>query len=77
MKPQFGIRLVLLVVALIAIICAWWFTSAKLSHNQRMEQLESDLRRSQKIQLIQPSDVAKRDAEVKAIEKRLAEGRRQ
>ncbi len=79
-RPQFGLRLMLLVVALFATIFGWWTISAKLEHNRRLKQLRKDLEAAREIHpslhfpegdFVQASDKAQRDAAVMAVEQKL------
>jgi hypothetical protein len=81
-RPQFSLRLMLLVVALFATIFGWWSITARLEHNRRLEQLRTNLESARSMRrlgmfdgapYITAADVSKKDAEIKAIEKQIEE----
>jgi hypothetical protein len=81
-RPQFGLRLMLLVVALFATIFGWWMITAKLEHNRRLEQLLQELEAARDIHpslhlpegdFVQASDGVRRDAAVMEVERKIKE----
>jgi hypothetical protein len=81
-RLQFSLRLMLLIVALFATIFGWWTITTRLEHNRRLEQLRKGLEAAREIHpsFHEPegdvavwSDIAKRDAAVMAVERKLKE----